>query len=111
MPRPLEAVCLKAMATAPADRYPSVRDLLVDLMRWNAGEPVSVYRERPLERLSRWSMHHRTAVRSAIGALLMICMVAMGAAVRVETARRQERAARHRSERSRRPGDSITGWC
>ena len=41
----LEAICLKAMALKPEDRYASPRALADDLERWLADEPVSAYRE------------------------------------------------------------------
>ena len=41
----LEAVCLKAMATQPEDRYATSRALADDLERWMADEPVSAWRE------------------------------------------------------------------
>ena len=43
--RALEAVCLKAMAVTPDDRYASCRALADDVERWTADEPVSAYRE------------------------------------------------------------------
>ena len=39
--RALEAVCLKAMAPQPADRYATPRALADDIERWMADEPVS----------------------------------------------------------------------
>jgi serine/threonine protein kinase len=53
IPRPLEAVCLKAMAHQPEDRYPSVRALADDLERWLAHEPVTAYREPWFRRMFR----------------------------------------------------------
>ena len=41
----LEAVCLKAMATEPEDRYPTPKALADDLERWMADEPVTAWRE------------------------------------------------------------------
>ena len=41
----LEAVCLKAMALSPEDRYTTPRALADDLERWMADEPVSAWRE------------------------------------------------------------------
>jgi hypothetical protein len=49
----LEAVCLKAMARRPEDRYGSPRALAEDIERWMADEPVSGYRE------PRVLAHHR----------------------------------------------------
>jgi serine/threonine protein kinase len=50
--RALEAVCLKAMALRPEDRYPTPRALAEDVEQWAADEPVSAWRE-PLSRRSR----------------------------------------------------------
>jgi hypothetical protein len=36
IPRPLEAVCLKALATRPEDRYGSARELARDIENWMA---------------------------------------------------------------------------
>ena len=41
VPRALEAVCLKAMATRPEDRYASATDLAEEIERWLADEPVA----------------------------------------------------------------------
>jgi serine/threonine protein kinase len=53
VPRELDAVCARAMARVPADRYASAADLGRDVERWLAGEPVSVYPESWLRRLGR----------------------------------------------------------
>jgi serine/threonine protein kinase len=50
-PPALVAVCAKAMATDPADRYATAAELHRDLAAWLAGEPVSVYHEG---RVTRW---------------------------------------------------------
>jgi serine/threonine protein kinase len=41
IPRNLEAICLKAMAREPAERYASAADLAVDLQRWLQDDPVN----------------------------------------------------------------------
>ena len=73
----LDAICLKAMALRPADRYPTARALADDLELWMAGEPVSAYREPALARASRWARRHRTAVAS-VAALLVTAVVSLG---------------------------------
>ncbi len=54
IPRPLEAICLKAMALQPEDRYAGPRAVAEDLERWLAGEPVRVWREPWIDRSRRW---------------------------------------------------------
>jgi serine/threonine-protein kinase len=77
VPRPLEAVCLKAMALRPEDRYPSAQALGLDIERWLADAPVSVYREPLTDRLGRWVRRHKTLVTAA--AMLVVCaLVALG---------------------------------
>src|SRR2546421_343034 len=50
----LEAICLKAMARRPEDRYASARGLADDLEHWLADEPVGAWREPWPERVRRW---------------------------------------------------------
>ena len=50
----LEAVCLKAMARRPEERYASPKDLAEEIGRWMADEPVAAWREPITTRLRRW---------------------------------------------------------
>jgi serine/threonine-protein kinase len=61
----LEAVCKKAMAHQPSDRYASPRALSEDVERWMADEPVSAWREPISRRAQRWAKRNRTAVTAA----------------------------------------------
>jgi serine/threonine-protein kinase len=62
VPPALEAICLKAMAAKPEDRYASSLDLAADLENWLAHEPVSAWPEPLLMRTRRWLFRHRTLV-------------------------------------------------
>ena len=66
----LEAVCLKAMAQQPEDRYATCRALADDVERWTADEPVTAYREPPSRRARRWAKRNRTFVAAAAAALV-----------------------------------------
>jgi eukaryotic-like serine/threonine-protein kinase len=55
VPRPLESICIKAMAVRAVNRDQTVRELADDLKRWLADQPVSAYREPLSARLGRWS--------------------------------------------------------
>jgi serine/threonine-protein kinase len=67
----LEAVCLKAMALKPEDRYSSCRALAEDIERWMADEPVAAWREPWTRRARRWERRHRTAVMAGTSAVLV----------------------------------------
>ena len=64
-PAALVAVCRKAMAANPADRYASAEELATDVRRFLADEPVSAYREPWPAWAARWARRRRTAVVAA----------------------------------------------
>jgi serine/threonine-protein kinase len=96
VPRALEAICLKAMAARPEDRYTTARVLGEDLASWLADEPVSAYREGVSARLTRWARRHRASVQAAALAVVAVAILASTAAVVVDQARRKVEAARTR---------------
>jgi eukaryotic-like serine/threonine-protein kinase len=81
--RALEAVCLKAMALKPEDRYGSCRALAEDVERWMADEPVSAWREPFFRRVRRWARRNRTAVAAALVALA-VGVIGLGAVAGVQ---------------------------
>jgi len=103
---PLEAVCVKAMASNPEDRYASVVALQADLERWLADEPVTACDEPFRVRARRWMRRHQTLVTAA--AVLVVTTVAgLGAGIVLlgrkqaeivqerNTAQKQREVARH----------------
>jgi serine/threonine-protein kinase len=76
VPRALDAVCRKAMALEPAQRYESAAELADDVERWLADEPVQAYREPWMQSARRWMRHHRLIVAS-VAALLATSFVAL----------------------------------
>jgi serine/threonine protein kinase len=90
----LEAICLKAMALRPDDRYVTPGALADDIEHSLAGEPVSAYPENRTERVTRWMGRHRSAVRAAVATLLILTVGAIAFAFFLEQARRQEQKAR-----------------
>lgn len=75
-PRPLEAVCLHAMAKKLEARYDSAKALADDVRHWLADEPVGVLREPWTTRANRWGRRHRPIVAGAAG-LLLTAVVAL----------------------------------
>jgi serine/threonine protein kinase len=71
IPRRLEAICLKAMATDPGGRYHSARALAADVAQFLDGEPVGAYRENILERVGRWLTRNRFIVFIIVAYILV----------------------------------------
>ena len=68
--RPLEAICLKAMAVrAERSLCHSPRALADDIEHWLADEPVSAYREPRGERLARWTRRNRAWAQAIAAAV------------------------------------------
>lgn len=95
----LEAICLKAMALRPEDRYGSAQVLSGDLENWLADEPVSAFREGWSRRLSRLTRRYRAWTQTAAASLLVISIVSIGAALAIRTSWRQESQALNSSLR------------
>ena len=70
-PRPLRAICEKAMAADPNGRYQSAGEMAADTVRYLNGEPVLAYPENLLERMGRIYARHRTAIVLVAAYLLM----------------------------------------
>jgi eukaryotic-like serine/threonine-protein kinase len=91
--KPLEAICLKAMAKRPTDRYATARHLADDIERYLADEPVAAYAEPLSARVWRWMRRHRAAV---VGTGAVLTVIATSLAVGVVLLN----AANNRAERN-----------
>jgi serine/threonine-protein kinase len=98
VPAALEAVCLKAMALKPEERYPTPRALAADVERWLADEAVGAWREPLSMRIRRWVGHHRTLVSTTATVLLMATVSLMAATVLLQEANKRERQAKDDKE-------------
>ncbi len=90
IPAPLEAICLKAMARSPLDRYGSSRALADDIERFIADEPVSARPEPLSERARRWARQHRLPVTAAAASLLVALVASIAIAALSAMAARRE---------------------
>ena len=71
VPRALAAICAKAMAHAPAERYASALELAADVARFLDGLAVAAYPESMFARVGRVVSRHRVAVLLVLAYLIM----------------------------------------
>jgi WD40 repeat protein/tRNA A-37 threonylcarbamoyl transferase component Bud32 len=104
VPQALEAVCLKAMALSPEDRYAGPRELADEVEHWLADEPVAACPEPLPVRARRWLKTHRTVVAASVAAvvvgvvgLVVATVLLAGANDRLATANAGERKAKEQA--------------
>jgi serine/threonine-protein kinase len=100
VPRALDAICRKAMAIRPEDRYPSSLALAADVEHWLADEPVSAYADPWTTRLRRWGSRHRTTVAAGAAACLVAIVSLVVAAALLNESNRRERDANAKAQAS-----------
>ncbi len=71
IPRPVEAVCLKALAVERSARYASVEELATDVADFLAGRRVRAYPEQLLEAGWRLAVKYRTVLSLLAAYLIM----------------------------------------
>jgi serine/threonine-protein kinase len=100
-PLALDAICRKAMALRPSDRYASALDLAADIEHWLGDEAVTAYSEPWPARLGRWGRRHRTMLASA-AVLLLASLVGLTTGTILlsrandQTRKQEQEAARQR---------------
>ncbi|MCR9116780.1 MAG: protein kinase [bacterium] len=92
IPKPLIAICEKAMNMSTSLRYQSCDELAEDVEAYLAGEPVSAWREPLTVRAGRWMRKHRTLATSfgvgvsVLGVAMVIGFLLLGRAYQSEMA-------------------------
>jgi serine/threonine-protein kinase len=99
----LDAIVLRTLAKAPADRYGSVDALCDDVQRWQRGLPVRARRTNLLRRGGKWLRRH-ALIAAAAGSVVVL------AGAYVFTALRQARAIAHEAGINRGVRDYLAGW-
>lgn len=82
VPKSLSAICRKALALKPGDRYPSAAALAEDVSRWMNDETVEAFPESMLSRSRRWIRTHptltaTTAVAVQMAVVTLVIMIAV----------------------------------
>lgn len=71
IPRPLDAICLKAMATCAEDRYHSPLELAQDIERYLADEPTIALKESMTLRARRWFRKHPPVIAALVASVVV----------------------------------------
>jgi serine/threonine protein kinase len=77
LPAALRAICARAVAHLPQDRYQDVLSLAADIRRYRANLAVDAHRESLLERTLRFGRTYRTAIILIVAYLVMRAVVAI----------------------------------
>jgi tetratricopeptide (TPR) repeat protein len=97
VPRDLETIVLKAMASAPGDRFSTAAAFAEQLRRFLSDEPLTIRRPSPWTRLGKWSIRHRKGLIAWASSILVI-LVATLAVLGVLNGRLQSSLVRERDE-------------
>jgi tetratricopeptide (TPR) repeat protein len=95
VPAALDAICRKAMALRPEERYATALALAEDVEHWLADEPVSAYAEPAGARLRRWM---RKRPRRVTAAVVVLLTAVVGLTVGTVLLERSNREARENLE-------------
>jgi eukaryotic-like serine/threonine-protein kinase len=106
-PPALEAVCLKAMAIKPQDRYATAENFARDLDCWMADEPISVYQEPVSERILRLVRRHRAWTYSGAIIVAALLVMALLTAVMYNRQALTEQIAHDKTETARKSAEQA----
>jgi WD40 repeat protein/tRNA A-37 threonylcarbamoyl transferase component Bud32 len=108
VPLALAAIVEKAMARKPELRFPSARELGLELRRFRSGELTRTHRHGVRDLLAHFARRHRVALRAAAASVVVIVAVVIVAFVRIARERDRTELARRRAEHELSHVRSIT---
>jgi serine/threonine-protein kinase len=100
VPPALEAICGKAMAMKPEQRYATALELAADVEHWLADEPMAAYAEPWPVRARRWLRRHQTLATATAAAVVVAAVSLAVAAALLVAANNRERLAREAEEQT-----------
>lgn len=108
-PAVLEAICLKAVAAHPDQRYATASDLAEDLRRWMADEPLidGVYQEPLFEKLARCARRHKAWTVAALATALVILVSAVATTFALREEAETERRLRAEADAAAETADKA----
>jgi serine/threonine-protein kinase len=86
VPYQLDAICRKAMALEPKDRYTTVGDLAADIESWLADRPGSAWTENWVVTVRRWLGRHQLLMSVVAASLVVATVILSGMTVLLKAA-------------------------
>ena len=71
MPRPIDAICAKALAAEPGGRYANAAELAADVALFLEGAAVSAFPEGPWRKALRFASRHRAPLMLVAAYIIM----------------------------------------
>jgi serine/threonine-protein kinase len=78
VPRPLEAICAKALAAEPGGRYANAAELAGDVALFLEGAAVSAFPEGPWRKALRFASKYRTPILLVVAYIIMRVALLVG---------------------------------
>ena len=103
----LDAICLRAVAKNPAERYPTVATLADDIARHLQSEPVSAMPARAGYLLGKFARRNRGLLSVTTGVFVALAGASVFSASQAQTARRQRDAAELAQAKAERVKDFL----
>jgi WD40 repeat protein len=108
VPRELQATVAKAMDRDPAQRFSSARELADELHRYQNGQLLQTHHYTARELALHWMRRHRTPIRIAVlAALVLVTLSAVGVA-RIVRERNRAEASERDARRALAASEGIT---
>lgn len=107
VPKALSSICMKALATLPANRYITVTSLRNDIEAWLDDLPISAKNEGMIDKFQRWFRKNRSVAISTTVASVLISIVAVCSAIALNNMRSAENAAKKTAETQRNAATSA----
>jgi WD40 repeat protein len=108
VPTDLLAIVTKAMDRAPAQRYPTAKELAQDLQRFATGQLVSAQRYSTLHLVRRWVRKNRGVVAALVASGVILVLVAVGMIGRIVEERNVARREGKRAQVARTLAEAQT---
>ena len=110
LPADLRAIVAKAMSRNPEDRYPSAKELALDLQAFATGRLVSAQSYSLWALLRRWVAHHRVPVALAVAFVTLLGITLAVSVTRIVRERDRADSARKAAVQNQQAAEKLVDY-